>query len=146
GIGSANNHYETKAVIAALEEHLKPWLIGKDPDRIEDLWQAAQMRTYRRNGPVNNNVLAAMDMALWDIKGKRAGMPVYDLLGGKVRDAVPLYAHADGRDRDQVVENISKYMEEGYRHVRAQMGGYGGGGFIPPGKGSRPANGFNGPA
>src|SRR5216684_6439652 len=83
GIGSANDNYETKAVIAALEEHLKPWLIGKDPDRIEDLWQSAQMRTYWRNGPVNNNVLAAMDMALWDIKGKRAGMPVYALLGGK---------------------------------------------------------------
>src|SRR4051794_5227589 len=85
GIGSANNNYETKAVIAALEDHLKPWLIGKDPDRIEDLWQAAQMKTYWRNGPVNNNVLAAMDMALWDIKGKRAGLPVYSLLGGKAR-------------------------------------------------------------
>src|SRR5215469_7344217 len=72
GIGSANNNYETLAVVAALEQHLKPWLIGKDPDRIEDLWQSAQMRTYWRNGPVNNNVLSAMDMALWDIKGKRA--------------------------------------------------------------------------
>src|SRR5882757_6015951 len=111
GIGSGNNNYETKAVVAALEEHLKPWLIGKDPDRIEDLWQSAQMKTYGRNGPVNNNVLAAMDMALWDIKGKRAGMPVYDLLGGKARDAVPMYAHADGSDPQQVTENVRKYME-----------------------------------
>ena len=90
GLGSANNSYQTQAVIAALEHHLKPWLIGKDPQQIEDLWQSAHLRTYWRNGPVNNNVLSAMDMALWDIKGKRAGMPVYELLGGKVRDAVPL--------------------------------------------------------
>src|SRR6266567_7495263 len=96
GIGSANNNYETMAVVAALEEHLKPWLIGKDPARIEDLWQSAQMRTYWRNGPVNNNVLAAMDMALWDIKGKRAGLPVYSLLGGKARDGVPVYDHQGG--------------------------------------------------
>jgi mannonate dehydratase len=99
GIGSANNNYETKAVIAALEDHLKPWLIGKDPNRIEDLWQSAQMKTYWRNGPVNNNVLAAMDMALWDIKGKRAGMPVYDLLGGKAHDAVAVYDHQGGRTK-----------------------------------------------
>src|SRR5882757_1386976 len=130
GIGSANDQYQAMAVVAALEEHLKPWLIGKDPDRIEDLWQSAQMRTYWRNGPVNNNVLAAMDMALWDIKGKRAGMPVYEMLGGKARDAVPMYAHADGSDPQQVTENVRKYMEEGYRHVRAQMGGYGGGGVV----------------
>src|SRR5580698_2385350 len=132
------------AVVSALEENLKPWLIGKDPDRIEDLWQAAQMRTYWRNGPVNNNVLGALDMALWDIKGKRAGMPVYGLLGGKARDAVPIYAHADGRDMQQVEENVRKYMQEGYRHARAQLGGYGGGGYVAPGKGSRPAGGFAG--
>jgi mannonate dehydratase len=85
-------------------------------------------------------------MALWDIKGKRANMPVYDLLGGKVRDAVPMYAHADGREPKQVAENVRKYMEQGYRHVRAQMGGYGGGGMIPPGQGSRPNSGFKGAA
>src|SRR3954454_20599997 len=70
-------------------------------------------------------------------------MPVYDLLGGKVRDAVPLYAHADGRDPNEVVENVRKYMDEGYRHVRAQMGGYGGGGMIAAGKGTGPASGFS---
>jgi len=85
GIGTANNAYSTDAVMAALEKSLIPWLIGKEPSRIEDLWASAQYRTYWRNGPVNNNVLAAMDMALWDIKGKRAGMPVYDLLGQDTR-------------------------------------------------------------
>jgi mannonate dehydratase len=128
GIGSANNKYQTAAVIAALETHLKTWLIGEDPDRIEDLWQAAQMRTYWRNGPVNNNVLAAMDMALWDIKGKRAGMPVYSLLGGKARDAVPVYDHQGGKTKEECLERLQKSLADGYRHVRIQYGeGYGGG-------------------
>jgi mannonate dehydratase len=147
GIGSANNNYETKAVIAALEDHLKPWLMGKDPNRIEDLWQSAQMKTYWRNGPVNNNVLAAMDMALWDIKGKRAGMPVYDLLGGKAHDAVAVYDHQGGRTKEACLETLQKSLANGFRHVRIQYGeGYGGGGFIPAGEGSRPENGFQGAA
>ncbi|MEJ7609396.1 MAG: hypothetical protein WKF37_24760 [Bryobacteraceae bacterium] len=75
GISSASNHFQTYAVIAAIEHHLRPFLLGKNPDRIEDLWQSAHLRTYWRNGPVNNNAIAGMDMALWDIKGKRAGRP-----------------------------------------------------------------------
>ncbi len=145
GIGSANNNYETKAVIAALEDHLKPWLIGKDPNRIEDLWQAAQMKTYWRSGPVNNNVLAAMDMALWDIKGKRAGMPVYDLLGGKAHDAVAVYDHQGGRTKEACLDTLQRSLAAGFRHVRIQFGeGYGGGGFIAAGEGSRAEGGFQG--
>lgn len=146
GIGSASNLNHTAAVAAAIREQYAPFWVGKDPDRIEDLWQSTNVRTYWRNSTIQNNALSALDMALWDIKGKRAGMPVYELLGGKVRDAVPIYAHADGRDRDQVVDNVRKYVEEGYRHVRAQMGGYGGGGMIPAGQGSRPQGGFAGVA
>jgi mannonate dehydratase len=148
GIGSAANHYQTMAVIAALEDHLKPWLIGKDPNRIEDLWQSAQMRTYWRYGPVNNNVLAAMDMALWDIKGKRAGMPVYGLLGGKAHDAVAVYDHQGGKTKEQCLDTLQKSLAKGFRHVRIQFGegGYGGGGFIPPGEGSRPEAGYQGAA
>jgi mannonate dehydratase len=147
GIGSANNNYQTKAVIAALEDHLKPWLTGKDPDRIEDLWQSAQMKTYWRNGPVNNNVLAAMDMALWDIKGKRAGMPLYELFGGKVHDAVAVYDHQGGRTREACLESLQRSLANGFRHVRIQFGeGYGGGGFIPAGEGNRAEGGYQGAA
>jgi mannonate dehydratase len=147
GIGSANNNYETKAVIAALQDHLRPWLIGKDPSRIEDLWQSAQMKTYWRNGPVNNNVLAAMDMALWDIKGKRAGMPVYELLGGKAHDAVAVYDHQGGRTKEACLESLQRSVANGFRHVRIQFGeGYGGGGFIPAGEGNRAEGGYQGMA
>lgn len=138
GIGSASNHFQTQAVISALETHLRPWLIGKDPNQIEDLWQSSHLKTYWRNGPVNNNVLSGMDMALWDIKGKRAGMPVYELLGGKVRDAVPCYDHVAGSDAASAAEAVQKSMASGYRNIRVQFGGYGGGGFIPAGQGSRP--------
>jgi mannonate dehydratase len=138
GIGSANNNYQTQAVISALETHLRPWLIGKDPNQIEDLWQSSHLKTYWRNGPVNNNVLSGMDMALWDIKGKRANMPVYELLGGKVREAVPCYDHVGGNDAAAAADAVLKSMASGYRNIRVQFGGYGGGGFLPAGAGSRP--------
>jgi mannonate dehydratase len=146
GIGSASNVNQAAAVIDEIEKVLGPFWIGKDPSRIEDLWQTTNVRSYWRNSTIQNNVLSALDMALWDIQGKRAGMPVHDLLGGKLRSAVPVYAHADGRDREQVVDNVHKYMQEGFRHVRAQMGGYGGGGMIAPGQGSRPTGGYDGVA
>jgi mannonate dehydratase len=146
GIGSASNAYQAWAVKASIEKHMAPFWIGKDPDRIEDLWQETNIRSYWRNSTVINNVLSGIDMALWDIKGKRAGMPVYQLLGGKVRDAVPLYAHASGETMDACVEDTRNYMQQGFRHVRVQMGGYGGGGFIPPDHGSRPQGGFHGQA
>ena len=138
GLGSASNLGQALTVATAIEKYYAPFWTGKDPARIEDLWQSTNVRCYWRNSTMLNNARSALDMALWDIKGKRAGMPVYDLLGGKARDAVPLYAHADGRDAAEVEDHVRKYMEEGYRHVRAQLGGYGGGGFIAPGHGSRP--------
>ncbi len=146
GIGSASNFFQPFAVAAAIEKHLAPWWTGKPAGRIEDLWQSTHVRSYWRNSTILNNALSALDVALWDIKGKRAGMPVYDLLGGKARDAVALYAHADGRSPDEVAENVRKYMDEGYRHVRAQMGGYGGGGTIAQGQGRRVEGGYQGPA
>ncbi len=147
GIGSANNNYQAYAVIAALEKHLKPWLIGKDPNRIEDLWQSCNLRTYWRGGPVALNVVSAMDMALWDIKGKRANMPVYELLGGKARDGVACYDHVGERTKEQCAEAVQASAERGYRHMRVQYGdGYGGGGFLRPGEGSRAEGGYRGMA
>ncbi len=121
GWGCATFTQRPLTVKTAVEEYLRPFLIGKDPDRIEDIWQSCYVSSYWRNGPVLNNAIAGVDMALWDIKGKRAGMPVYQLLGGKCRFAADLYAHASGRDFEEVEDRIRSWMERGYRHVRAQV-------------------------
>ena len=126
GLGCATFTQRHLAVKTAVEEYLKPLLVGRDADRIEDIWQTVYAHSYWRNGPVLNNALSGVDMALWDIKGKRAGMPVYQLLGGKCREAAAVYRHADGSCPAEVEENVRKYMAQGCRYVRVQMGGYGG--------------------
>jgi mannonate dehydratase len=126
GLGCATFTQRFHAVHAAIEKHLKPFLIGRDVSRIEEIWQMSMVHGYWRNGPVLNNAISGVDMALWDIKGKQAGMPVYQLLGGKCREAAAVYVHADGRDPQEVEDNVRKFMEAGYRYVRIQMGGYGG--------------------
>ncbi|MGC9522603.1 MAG: enolase C-terminal domain-like protein [Anaerolineae bacterium] len=126
GLGCATFTQRFHAVHAAIERHLKPFAIGRDVSRIEEFWQMAMVHGYWRNGPVLNNAISGIDQALWDIKGKMAGMPVYDLLGGKCREAAAVYTHADGRSPEEVAENVQKFMDQGYRYVRIQMGGYGG--------------------
>ena len=121
GLGCATFTQRPLAVATAIDKYLKPFVIGKDPDQIEDIWQTSFVSSYWRNGPVLNNAMSGIDMALWDIKGKRANMPVYQLLGGKCRFAADTYAHASGRDFQEVEDNVRRYMEEGYRHVRAQV-------------------------
>jgi mannonate dehydratase len=126
GLGCATFTQRHHAVKTAIDEYIKPFLIGKDVSRIEDLWQTAMVSGYWRNGPIMNNALSGMDMALWDIKGKMAGMPIYQLLGGKCREAAAVYRHADGRDAQEVEDNVRSYIEQGYRYIRCQMGLYGG--------------------
>ena len=140
GIGSASDNYQTPAVKTVIEEQFAPRLIGREASHIEDIWQSTYTSSYWRNGSILNTALAGIDMALWDIKGKEAGMPVYQLLGGPCRSAVPCYAHAGGNDLDSLVEDVQRYMEEGYSVIRCQLGPYGGGGFIDADKALRPKN------
>ena len=140
GIGSASDHYHQGAVIEAIESLLAPKLIGRDVSRIEDIWQTFYTSGYWRNGAITNTALGGIDMALWDIKGKEAGMPVYQLLGGACRSAVPCYAHAGGHTPEALLEAIQGYLDEGFPVVRCQLGGYGGGGFIPSEQATRPSN------
>jgi mannonate dehydratase len=121
GLGCATFTQRPLAVVTAVEQYLKPFLLGKDPDTIEDVYQSAYVSSYWRSGPVLNNALSGVDMALWNIKGKRAGIPLYQLFGGKCREAAALYAHADGRDFREVEENVRRYVEEGYRYVRCRV-------------------------
>jgi mannonate dehydratase len=126
GLGCATFTQRPLAVKSAVEDYVKPCVVGKDPQRIEDLWQLVYQNSYWRNGPVLNNALSGLDMALWDIKGKVAGMPVYQLLGGKCREGAAVYRHCDGREPAEVEERVRAYMEQGYMYLRCQMGGYGG--------------------
>ena len=121
GVGCATFTQRPTAVLAAVNDYLRPFVIGKDPGDIEDIWQSSYVSSYWRNGPVLNNALSGIDQALWDIKGKMAGMPVYDLWGGKARDAAAVYVHASGSEPREVEDSVRAFSEAGHHHVRVQM-------------------------
>ncbi|MEJ7838903.1 MAG: enolase C-terminal domain-like protein [Thermomicrobiales bacterium] len=121
GLGCATFTQRPLVVKTAVEEYLRPFLIGRDVHDIEDIWQASFVSSYWRSGPVLNNAMSGVDMALWDLKGKIANLPVYQLLGGRVRMAADLYGHASGRDASEVEENARALVERGYRYVRCQV-------------------------
>ena len=133
GYGCATFTQRADLVVPAVEKYLGPLLIGRPTDRIDDTWQMMYNSSYWRNGPVLNNAMSGVDQALWDIKGRQAGMPVYQLLGGKMREAAATYTSISGNTVPQIVEGARKAMAQGYRHIRLQMGvpgmsAYGGGG------------------
>ena len=122
GIGDATLNGRELAVVSYLEDHVIPCILGMDPRRIEDIWQYLYRGAYWRRGPVTMSAIAAVDTALWDIKAKMAGMPLYDLLGGKSREAVMVYGHANGSDLAETVDEVGKYIDLGYKAIRAQSG------------------------
>ena len=126
GLGCATYTQRWKTVAHAIAEYMDPLLTGKDASQIEDIWQMAMVSPYWRNSPVLNNALSGVDMALWDIKGKIANMPLYDLWGGKVRAAARVYRHADGPNLEVLGDRVQQFMEDGVQVVRLQFGGYGG--------------------
>jgi mannonate dehydratase len=120
GLGDATLNGRELAVASYLGEHVLPLLEGRDARRIEDIWQFLYKGAYWRRGPVTMTAIAAVDMALWDIKGKSLGVPVYQLLGGASREAVTVYGHASGATIDETVEAVARYAGRGYKAVRAQ--------------------------
>jgi mannonate dehydratase len=122
GVGDATVNGRELAVAAYLREHVVPCLIGRDPARIEDIWQYLYRGAYWRRGPITMAAIAAIDMALWDIKAKAAGMPLYQLMGGASRDYVTCYTHAQGATIAEAVEAVLRKKEQGFTHIRAQVG------------------------
>ena len=118
GLGCATFTQRALVVETAINDYLRPFLIGKDPAEIEDIWQSCNVSAYWRNGPILNNAISGVDQALWDIKGKVAGMPVYDLFGGKSREAAAVYVVPGGSDLKEYEENVWALIEDGFRHFK----------------------------
>ena len=120
GLGDATLNGREMAVVAYLQDHIAPCLLEKNPQQIEDIWQFLFKGAYWRKGPVTMAAIAAVDMALWDIKGKVAGLPVYQLLGGKSRDKITAYGHANGETIEETLDNLGRLIEKGFKAVRLQ--------------------------
>lgn len=122
GIGDGTLNGREKAVVSYLEDYIIPALIGRDASRIEDIWQYIYRGAYWRRGPIGMTALAAVDVALWDIKAKAANMPLYQLLGGRSRDRILAYTHANGKDLESTLHAVQKAKAQGYQAIRVQCG------------------------
>ncbi len=122
GYGCGTYTQRADLVNEAVTRYLKPFLVGKPADRIDDTWQACYNSSYWRNGPTLNNAISGVDQALWDIKGRQANMPVYQLVGGKCREAAACYSHASGADIARCIESAKQIMSRGFKYVRVQVG------------------------
>ena len=122
GLGDATLNGREQAVVAYLTEYVLPCLLGRDAHQIEDIWQFLYRGAYWRRGPVTMTAIAAVDTALWDLKAKVAGLPLYQLLGGRSRTGVMVYGHANGADADSAADEVARYLELGYRAIRVQSG------------------------
>src|SRR5205085_11495914 len=122
GLGDATLNGRELAVVSYLSDHVIPTLIGRDAHQIEDIWQFLYRGAYWRRGPVTMAAIGAIDMALWDIKGKALDVPVYQLLGGAARDKILTYTHATGWDLPELLDSVDQRREQGFRAIRAQSG------------------------
>lgn len=155
GIGDATLNGRELAVASYLENHILPCLIGKDARKIEDTWQYLYHAGYWRKGPVTMAAIAAVDVALWDIKAKAANMPLYQMLGGRSRESVLVYGHAGGKKLDDTLEDVAKFQKDGYKAIRVQTGipglekvygvGHGKGTYEPAQKGLPPEENWSTP-
>lgn len=121
GLGCATFTQRPLTVVTEIEQYLKPFLIGRDPADITDIHTAMSLSGYWRGGPVLNNAIAGVDQALWDIKGKVANLPAYQLFGGKVRDELATYVHVNGSDEKEIANNISQLAIKGFQNFRVQV-------------------------
>ena len=125
GLGDATLNGRELSVVSYLQDHVAPCLIGRDPQQLEDIWQYLYRGAYWRQGPVTMTAIAAVDTALWDLKGKIANLPLYQLLGGRSRTGVLVYGHANGADLSSTIDEVGRYREMGYKAIRLKDHGIG---------------------
>lgn len=141
GIGDGTVNGRELAVVSYLQDHVAPLLIGRDPAQIEDIWQYLYRGAYWRRGPITMAAISAVDMALWDIKAKAAGMPLYQLLGGASRQKAMIYSHAQGMSIEEAVDAVGRKRDEGHVAIRCQVGIPGLPAIYGTGKGSKQGTG-----
>ena len=122
GLGDATLNGRELSVASYLRDHVAALLLGREANNIEDTWQYLYRGPYWRRGPVTMAAISAVDMAMWDIKGKVAGLPVYQLLGGRSRHGALAYGHASGTTVGALFTSIHNLLDQGFKAIRIQTG------------------------